>query len=299
MKKINYARLPTEQPNPKSQKLDLLTVDQILTVINDEDSSVPKAVKKVKHQITDAVNLICSALRNKGRLIFAGAGTSGRLAVIEAAECPPTFGTPPSLVQAVIAGGRKAVFRSQEGAEDKSEEAEKIFRKKLTKRDVLVGIAASGVTPFVRGALKAANEKGASTILISCHSSTPLRSLANCIISPNVGPEVISGSTRLKAGTATKLILNMLTATSMIRLGKVYQNWMVDVQPKSKKLTARALRLIQKLGEVSNVDAHKYMIRAHMNVKLAILMAKMGYGYAEARNKLNRASGFLRRALGK
>ncbi len=299
MKKINYARLPTEQSNPKSQKLDLLTVDQILTVINDEDSAVPKAVKKIKHRIAGGVNIICSALQNKGRLFFAGAGTSGRLGVIEAAECPPTFGTPPSLVQAVIAGGKKAVFRSQEGAEDQYEEAVRIFRKKLTKRDVLVGIAASGVTPFVRGALKVAKEKKASTILISCHPSTPLRSLADCIISPNVGPEVISGSTRLKAGTATKLILNMLTATTMIRLGKVYQNWMVDVQPKSKKLTARALRLIQKLGEVSNVDAHKYMLRAHMNVKLAILMAKMGYGYEEARNKLNKASGFLRRALRK
>ncbi|MBI4431713.1 MAG: N-acetylmuramic acid 6-phosphate etherase [Candidatus Omnitrophica bacterium] len=299
MKKVDYAGLPTEKPHPKSAKIDLLSTDEIIMLINSEDLNVPRSVGKVRHKIGESVEMIVSALRNKGRLFFAGAGTSGRLGVIEAAECPPTFGTPSSLVQAVIAGGKQAVFRSQEGAEDDAGSAFKIFRKKLRHGDVLVGIAASGITPFVRGALKAARTKRARTILISCNSTTPMKNLADCVIAPKIGPEVISGSTRLKAGTATKLILNMLTAASMIRLGKVYQNWMVDVQPKSRKLVARALCLIQKIGNVSDVEAKKYMIRAHMNVKLAILMAKMGYTYQESRSKLKKASGFLRRALGK
>ena len=297
MGKINYAKLPTEQPNPKSKKIDRLTAAQIIALINQEDQTVPRAVGKVKRQIARGVKLIVSALKKGGSIFFAGAGTSGRLGVLEAAECPPTFNTRSSLVQAVMAGGKKAVFRSQEGAEDRGDEALRIFRRKLRRNDILIGIAASGVTPFVRGALQAAKEKAAGTLLVACNRTASLTHLADCLIAPKVGPEVITGSTRLKAGTATKLILNMLTVTSMIRLGKVYQNWMVDLQPKSKKLRARALRIIQRLGSVPPRKAEICLEDAKRNVKLAILMAKKGWDYPTAAAKLKSSSGFLRHAL--
>jgi N-acetylmuramic acid 6-phosphate etherase len=297
MKKINYAKLPTEQPNPRSRRIDTLPIRKILDIINSEDASVPKAVGKVKKKITQGVELIVSSFHDGGRLFFAGAGTSGRLGIIEAAECPPTFNTRPSLVQAVMAGGKRAVFRSKEGAEDQLDEGFKIFCGKLKKQDILVGIAASGVTPFVQGALKAAKFKGAPTILIACNSTPSLNNLVDCLIAPKVGPEIITGSTRLKAGTATKLVLNMLTVTSMVRIGKVYQNWMVDLQPKSKKLTARALRIIQQLGGVTPEKADYYLQKANKKVKLAILMAKKGLDYSSASKKLKKTSGFLEKAL--
>lgn len=297
MKKIDYARLPTEKSNPRSRHIDCLPVERILEIINQEDTKVPLAVARVKKKIARAVTLIVARLKKGGRLFFAGAGTSGRLAILEAAECPPTFNTPPSLVQAVIAGGKKAVFRSQEGTEDRRDEGYKIFSRKITGKDVLVGIAASGVTPFVAGALQAAKAKKASTILIACNSAPPFKNLADCLISPRTGPEVITGSTRLKAGTATKLILNMLTVASMIQLGRVYQNWMVDLQPKSRKLRARALRLIERLGEVSPKEALDYFERARKNAKPAILMARKRLNYSQALKKLKSASGFLRKAL--
>lgn len=294
---MDYDKLPTEQSNPRSKKIDRLPIQKILEIMNQEDAIVPKAVCQVKPSIVRGVKIISHALKNGGRLFFAGAGTSGRLGVIEAAECPPTFNTPPSLVQAVMAGGKQAVFRSQEGAEDKRADAVRIFKKKIKTKDVVVGIAASGMTPFVRGALQAAKEKGARTILIACHSRPPVRHLVDCLISPKVGPEVISGSTRLKAGTAAKLILNMLTVASMIQLGKVYQNWMVDLQPKSKKLRARALRIIKRLGDVPWQDAEIYFRKAKKNVKLAVVMAKKGWDYQKASAKLMGTSGFLQKAL--
>ncbi len=297
MEKINFAKLPTEQSNPRSRKIDCLSVRTILDIMNREDQTVPQAVCKVKNQIAQGVRLIVRTLKNKGRLFFAGAGTSGRLGVLEAAECPPTFNTPLSLIQAVMAGGKQAVFHSKEGAEDKRKESLSLFRKKLNKRDTLVGIAASGVTPFVAGALRAAKEKGTTTILIACNVTSPLKGLVDCLIAPKVGPEIITGSTRLKAGTATKLILNMLTVASMIQLGKVYENWMVDLQPKSKKLTARALRIIRYLGSVPPGNAERYFRKARKNVKLAILMAKKNLDYQEASRKLKENSGFLRKAL--
>jgi N-acetylmuramic acid 6-phosphate etherase len=295
--KINYSRLPTEQNNPRTRKIDTLSTPEILKLIHEEDRLLPLAVWKVQSQIARGVNLIAASLQNGGRLFFAGAGTSGRLGVIEAAECPPTFNTPPSLVQAVMAGGRKAVFRSQEGAEDRRVEALQIFRRKLKKGDVLVGIAASGVTPFVQGAFQAAKEKKARTLLVTCNPSPAAKNLFDYLIAPNVGPEVISGSTRLKAGTATKLILNMLTVASMIRLGKVYRNWMVDLQPKSKKLKARALRLIEYLGSVPPKDSEKHLLRAKGKVKHAILMAKRNWDYKKASKALKETRGFLAKAL--
>ena len=294
---IDFSKLPTEQPNPRSKKIHQLSIPEILSVMNKEDEGVPKAIRSVKPRIAKAVKMIVRSLKNRGRLFFAGAGTSGRLGFMEAAECPPTFNTPPLLVQAVMAGGRRAVFRSKEGAEDRREEALRIFQKKLRANDVLVGIAASGVTPFVQGALAAAKEKNAATILIACNTDSPLRGLVDCLIAPKTGSEIITGSTRLKAGTAAKLILNMLTVTSMIQLGKVYQNWMIDLQPKSKKLYARALRIIQEIGSVSNQEAEHYLGRAKKNVKVAIVMAKKKLDYQKASQKLKETSGFLEKAL--
>lgn len=299
MRMINFAKLPTEQPNLRSKSIDRLPVEAILALINEEDQKVPAAVGKVKKSIARGVNFIVNSIKSGGRIFFAGAGTSGRLGVLEAAECPPTFNTPPSLAQAVMAGGKRAVFRSQEGAEDRREESLRIFRKKLRPGDILIGIAASGVTPFVAGAFQAAREKKVPTILVACNASSPLKGLADCLISPKVGPEVITGSTRLKAGTAAKLILNMLTVTSMVRLGKVYRNWMVDLQPKSKKLTARAVRLIARLGEVTPEEAKNYLRKADKKVKPAILMARKKWTYSTAVRKLKKASGFLEQALRK
>lgn len=298
MKKAIYAKLPTEQNNPRSRKIDRLSIEKIIEVINREDQTVPRAVAKVKPQIAQGVRIITAALKNGGRLFFAGAGTSGRLGVLEAAECPPTFDTPPSLVQAVMAGGDKAVFRSQEGAEDNKKAALKIFRKKLRKGDVVVGIAASGVTPFVAGAFEAARKKKAKTILVACNDAVPFRHLINCLIAPKAGPEIITGSTRLKAGTATKLVLNMLTVTSMIQLGKVYKNWMVDLQPKSQKLVYRGLRLIETLGGVPAAEAEKVFDASQKHVKAAILMAQKGWDYPTAVRKLKKTGGFLQKALG-
>ncbi|HTL47520.1 MAG TPA: N-acetylmuramic acid 6-phosphate etherase [Verrucomicrobiae bacterium] len=297
MKKIDYAKLLTEQRNPRTRNLDRLDTAGILRLMHHEDMSVPRAVWKVRKQVARGVDMVVAAVRAKGRVFFAGAGTSGRLGVLEAAECPPTFNTPPGLFQAVIAGGKKAVFRSQEGAEDREQEAFRIFSKKLRRGDLVIGIAASGVTPFVRGALRAARKKQNKTILVSCNKKTLPRELVDCLIVPETGPEVISGSTRLKAGTATKLVLNMLTAASMVRLGKVYENWMVDLQPKSKKLRSRALRIIQHLGEVSPREAENCLAESRRNVKVAILMAKKGWDYEQARSRLKETAGFLGKAL--
>ena len=297
MKKALYAKLPTEQNNPRSRRIDTLTLEQILHLINKEDVSVPKAVARVKPQIADGVRLITTSLKRKGRIFFTGAGTSGRLGVLEAAECPPTFSTPPSLIQAVMAGGKKAVFQSQEGAEDKEKEGYSLFRKKLKTNDIVIGIAASGVTPFVRGAFRAAKKKHLKTILVTCNPSYKKGPLTNCVIAPYVGPEVITGSTRLKAGTATKLVLNMLTVTSMIRMGKVYRNWMVDLQPKSRKLVFRGLRLIEQLGGVPAAEAEKVFAASQKHVKVAILMAQKKWDYPTAVRKLRKANGFLQKAL--
>ena len=297
MKKVVYSKLPTEQNNPRSQKIDEVPVEEILSIINREDQSVPAAVAKVKKEIAAGVKIIVGQLKSGGRIFFVGAGTSGRLGVLEAAECPPTFSTPPSLVQAVMAGGKKAVFRSQEGAEDNREAALMIFRKKIRKNDVVIGIAASGVTPFVAGAFMAAKEKKAKTILVACNDASPFKNLIDCLIAPKPGPEVITGSTRLKAGTATKLVLNMLTVASMIKMGKVYKNWMVDLQPKSKKLVARGIRLVEMLGNVPANRAEDYFEKAHQNVKAAILMAQKDLDFSSASKLLRKNSGFLKKAL--
>ena len=230
-----------------------------------------------------------------GRLFFLGAGTSGRLGVIEAAECPPTFHTTPSLVQAFIAGGRRAVFRSQEGAEDRGRDARALVRQRIHTGDVVVGIAASGVTPFVTDGLREAAKRGAGTILVTCNprSTAP----AHIRIALSVGPEVLTGSTRLKAGTATKLVLNMLTLGAMVQLGKTYGNLMVDVRPTSKKLRARAVRIIQTLTRCSPRHAESVLQLARGRVKPAVVMLAQGLTYAAAKKQLAQHHGVLRRAL--
>ena len=293
----SYATLPTEQPNPRTRALDRLSVERILHLMNREDARVPRALAGVIPQIATAVSLIVAALREGGRLFFLGAGTSGRLGVIEAAECPPTFHTPPELMQAIIAGGRGAVFRSREGAEDDRAQARQEIRRRVRAGDVVVGIAASGVTPFVVTGLRTAKTRGASTLLVTCHTHVKARTFADVCISPSVGPEVIAGSTRLKAATATKLILNMLTVASMVRLGKVYGNLMVDVRPTSRKLTARALGIIQTVAGVSSRQAAVSLRQSKRHTKVAIVMAALGVTDREARRLLARHGGMLRRIL--
>ena len=296
---VRYAQLPTEQPNPRTRALDRLPVERVLRLINQEDALVPRAVSRSIPRIAAAVNLIVRALRHGGRLFFLGAGTSGRLGVLEAAECPPTFQTPPSMVQALIAGGRPAVFRSREGAEDDRIDARATIRRRVRSGDAVVGIAASGITPFVSAGLQAAKARGASTILLTCHAKFRRPPFVDACIVAATGPEILAGSTRLKAGTATKLLLNMLTVASMVQLGKVYGHWMVDVRPTSRKLTARALRLIQQLGGVSPQQAKRLLAQSGKQVKVAIVMARRGLDAPAARALLAQHDGMLRKILAK
>ena len=294
MSRIRYDRLPTERPNPRTRELDRLSPLELARLMHRADAEAIRAVGRVAPSIGRAVELIVDSLSRGGRLVFVGAGTSGRLGVLEAAECPPTFGTQPSLVQAVIAGGRSAVFRSAEGAEDDAAEGARQLRRRTRAGDVVVGIAASGVTPFVRGALGEARRRGARTILVTCNPRVPRRA-ARVVITLAVGPEVLAGSTRLKAGTATKVTLNALTTATFTRLGKVYGNRMVDLRPRSAKLRARACRLVAIVGKVSAPDAARLLRKAGGSAKLAIVMARLGVGANDATRMLRGASGSLRR----
>jgi len=308
---LRYERLATERANRASARLDRLDARRIATLMNREDARAVRAVGRVAREIASAVDLIVAALGAGGRLIFVGAGTSGRLGVLEAAECPPTFGTPPSRVQAIMAGGRASVFRSREGAEDDTRAGARAVRAGVRGGDVVVGVSASGVTPFVQGALAAARRAGAKTVLVSCNPARALlgrpsgaggpakasrrqtRKTANVIIAPAPGPEVLAGSTRLKAGTATKLILNTLTTASMARLGKVYGNRMVDVQPRSRKLRERAARLVAEIGAVPPARARRLLAAAGGRVPVAIVMARRDLP-ADAAARALRVAGSLR-----
>jgi N-acetylmuramic acid 6-phosphate etherase len=294
--RIRYDRLPTERVNPETGRLDRLCPAQIARLMNRADRRAVRAVGRAAPAIGRAVDLIVGALSRRGRLIFVGAGTSGRLGVIEAAECPPTFDTPPSLVQAVIAGGKRTVFRSAEGAEDDGPDGARQIRRRVRAGDVVVGIAASGVTPFVRAALREARRRGAATALVTCNPQVPA-SAARVVIALAVGPEVLTGSTRLKAGTATKLALNTLTTASFARLGKVYGNRMVDLRPRSAKLRARALRLVVQVGRVSPREAERLLKASGGSAKVAIAMARLRVDAKEARRRLKAANGVLRLAL--
>ncbi len=296
VRRVRYERLPTERSDPRSRDLDRLSPAEIATLMNRADHAAVKAVARAAPAIGRAVELIVETLSRGGRLIFVGAGTSGRLGVLEAAECPPTFGTPRMLVEAVIAGGRRAVFRSAEGAEDDAADGARQIRGRVRAGDVVVGIAASGVTAFVRAALETARRRRAATILVTCNPRLRGRA-ARVLIPLAVGPEVLAGSTRLKAGTATKLTLNTLTTAAFARLGKVYGNRMVDVRPGSAKLRARALGLVREIGRVRAAEAQRLLGAAGGSAKLAIVMARLRVGSKEARQMLKSASGSLRQLL--
>jgi N-acetylmuramic acid 6-phosphate etherase len=294
-----WRSLPTEQINPATLDIDKLDATDIVERMLGEDRLVIAAVKREKVRIAAGVDIMTQALRTGGRIILVGAGTSGRLGVLEAAEIPPTFGTDPDLVQAVIAGGRGAVFRAREGAEDNRENGARSLRRlRPTKSDVVIGVSASGITQFVLGALESARAAGARIIFVTCDPRAQLQELVDLTITPAVGPEIIAGSTRLKAGTATKLVLNMLTSASMIRTGKTYGNLMVDVRTGSEKLRDRARRII---GIVTGLDydhAEKLLEKARWNVKAAIVMQKGGLSYKQSLARLRRANGFVREAIG-
>lgn len=264
-----FAKLATEKENPRSKYLDKLSPEAIVSLMNREDRRVLQAIAERKREIGKGIQMISEALRKGGSLYFMGAGTSGRLGVIEAAECPPTFNTSPNQVRAVMAGGNAAVFKSKEGAEDSIPKGRQAGAK-LRRIDVLVGIAASGITPFVRAGLQAAKAKGAGTILLTCNPASTTGKAADLLIALDTGPEVLTGSTRLKAGSACKMVLNMLTTGSMVRLGKVYGHWMVDLQPKSAKLVARGIRLIERLGRTSEKEAERLFKATKGRVKVAI-----------------------------
>ncbi len=263
----------TEKRNRASANIDRLSTRQIVDLINSQDSLVPAAVARQYKQIAAAIDLIVARFREGGRLFYVGAGTSGRLGVLDASECPPTFGVSPSLVQGIIAGGRRALVRAVEGAEDyPSDGAAAIRNRRVRASDVVVGLAACGMTPFVLGALKQARQIGAATIFVTCAPEAVAHIPAQIIINPVVGPEVVTGSTRMKAGTATKLVLNTITTAVMIRLGKVYGNLMVDLKATNEKLRDRSLRIVMEMTKLSRIRAARLLARAEGKVKAAIVM---------------------------
>jgi N-acetylmuramic acid 6-phosphate etherase len=293
------SKLHTEQRNKNSMDIDVRSTSEILKIINNEDKTVPLAVENELPYIEQAVELIVTALKNGGRLLYFGAGTSGRIGVVDAAECPPTFGTPPDLIQGFIAGGKEAMFRAQEGAEDLEENGAKdVVKAKVKSKDVVCGIAASRRTPYVIGAVKKAKELGAKTIYVTCNPRDEFNiKEADIAICPYVGSEVIMGSTRMKSGTAQKLVLNMLTTASMIRLGKVYENMMIDLQMTNKKLVERSKRIVMTITGVSYDKAADVLKKADGHVKTALVMIKANVSATEARKRLKNTEGFVRKAI--
>ncbi len=293
------SNLSTEQRNEKSKDIDFASTAEILKIINNEDKTVPFAVEKELPYIEKAVDKIVEAMKNGGRLLYFGAGTSGRLGVVDASECPPTFGTKPEMVQGFIAGGEAAMFVAQEGAEDFEENGAKdVLAAKVNSNDVVCGIAASRRTPYVIGAVKKAKQLGATTLYITC---TPRDTFnideVDIPICPYVGPEVVMGSTRMKSGTAQKLVLNMLTTTAMVRLGKTYENMMIDLQMTNKKLVERAKRIVMTITGVDYEEATKYLEASNYHVKSALVMILAKVTFEEAKDRLEKADGFVRKAL--
>ena len=294
-----WQSLPTEAINPATLDIDQLDPADIVEVMLNEDRKMLSAVHREKERIAVGVDILTQVLRKGGRIVFVGAGTSGRLGVVEAAEMPPTFGTDEDLVLAIMAGGKEAVLQAREGVEDNYEEgARSVNRLRPKNRDVVIGVSASGMTPFVRGALTRARRAGSKIIFVTCDPQTELQTFVDLTIAPAVGPEVIAGSTRLKAGTATKIVLNMLTTAAMIRTGKTYGNLMVDVQMDSEKLRDRARRIISAVTGLEDEAADRLLKRAKGNVKAAIVMQKTGLPYARASARLRRAHDVIRDAIG-
>lgn len=290
--------LATEQRNPHSQHIDTASTREILRVINIEDHRVPIAVRQEIPHIAESVDLVVEAFKNDGRLFYVGAGTSGRLGVVDASECPPTFGTDPAQVQGIIAGGRDAVFESQEGAEDVPEAGAQALRDRgVTKRDVVCGIASSGRTPYVVGAVEHARSIGATSLFVTTIPRDAFDVKVDVAICPAVGPEVVMGSTRMKSGTAQKLVLNMITTAAMVRVGKVYENMMVDLQRTSEKLVERAHRTVMMVTGLDYDDAVAAVDAADGHVKTAIVMVLAGVDAEAARRRLDAADGFVRPAI--
>src|SRR5579864_8401931 len=294
-----WQSLPTEAINPATLAIDKQSPADIVEEMLTEDRKMLAAVQREKDRIAVGIEIITQALRRGGRVVFVGAGTSGRLGVVESAEMPPTFGTSPDLVLAVMAGGKNAVLRAKEGVEDNYEEgARSMNRLKPSKKDVVIGVSASGMTQFVRGALTRARRATSKIIFVTCDPRTELQTFVDLTIAPAVGPEVIAGSTRLKAGTATKIVLNMLTTAAMIRIGKTYGNLMVDVQMGSEKMRDRARRIVTIVTGLEYDAADKLLRRAHWNVKAAIVMQRSGASYQQSLTRLRRAHDFVRDAIG-
>src|SRR5947209_3015443 len=294
-----WQSLPTEAINPATLAIDKQSAADIVEEMLSEDRKMLAAVQREKERIAVGIDIITQSLRKGGRIIFVGAGTSGRLGVLESAEMPPTFGTSPELVLAIMAGGRNAVVRAKEGIEDNYEEGSRLVnRLRPGRKDVVIGLSASGMTQFVRGALTRARRAGSKIVFVTCDPRTELQTFVDLTIAPAVGPEVIAGSTRLKAGAATKMVLNMLTTASMIRIGKTYGNLMVDVQMGSEKLRDRARRIIIIVTGLEYDDADKLLRRAHWNVKAAIVMKKSRLTYTQALSRLRRAHDVVRDAIG-
>lgn len=288
----------TERRNGASRNLDRMTAMEIVRLMNREDRRVAEAVGRELPAIARAVEAIVAAIRAGGRLFYVGAGSSGRMAVLDAAEVPPTFGISPKVVQALIAGGRRAIERAVEGAEDSPRNAERDLKARgLRRGDVVVGITASGTTPYVRGALEYARRRGAMTVAITSNRKMPVARLAKIVIAPNVGPEVLTGSTRLKAGTSQKMVLNMLSTAVMARLGHVYQNLMIDAKPTNEKVRRRGVRMLAEASGASVSAAEDTLRQAGNNLRVALVMLKLGKGASEVRRVLSVTGGNLQAAL--
>ncbi|MEO5761690.1 MAG: N-acetylmuramic acid 6-phosphate etherase [Vicinamibacteria bacterium] len=292
----HWSRLLTESRNPRSLNLDRMATEKVVTLLLDEDRLAIVEAKKKSRDVASAARLVANAIALGGRTIFVGAGTSGRLGVLEAAECPPTFGTKPEMILGIMAGGEEAVFRAQEGSEDRADHGDAAVSD-VTSKDIVIGISASSVTPFVRAALKRARTRRAKTVLVTCAPNTRLSSLANVVIAIRTGPEVLTGSTRLKAGSATKAVLNAITTAAMIRVGKAYTNFMVDLRQTSKKLEDRARRIVAIAASVDLVEADRLVRAADNEVKTAIVMGLLKVEAPAARKKLGTAEGHVRKAI--
>jgi N-acetylmuramic acid 6-phosphate etherase len=292
------ATLVTESRNPDTYGIDIMSTEEIIRLINKEDQKVALAVGKEIPYLIQAVELISTAFKRGGRLIYVGAGTSGRLGVLDAAECPPTFGSNPEMIQGIIAGGYDALVRAQEGSEDKYEQGEIDLKKKnITSKDVVCGIAASQRTPYVIGALEQAKKLGAKTVFVICNPREKVKIDVDVAICPVAGPEVIMGSTRMKAGTAQKMVLNILTTSAMIKLGKVYENMMIDLQQNSKKLIERSKKIIMIAADITYEEAEFYLNSTRGHVKSAILMALTKLDLEKVEKLLEKNEGFIKKAL--
>ncbi|MGL4451045.1 MAG: N-acetylmuramic acid 6-phosphate etherase [Sarcina sp.] len=298
MRSVNLEGLTTEMRNESTLDIDTVKTLELVKRINDEDKKVALAVEKELPKIAEAIDEIFKGVKKGGRLIYIGAGTSGRLGILDASECPPTFGVSEEFVQGIIAGGTEAIFRAKEGVEDSSEEGEKSLRAiNINSNDSIVGLAASGRTPFVLGGLGYANSVGATTIAISCNKNSKIGQVAKISIEPSVGAEVVTGSTRLKAGTAQKLILNMLSTSVMIKLGKVYSNLMVDLKPSNEKLIERSKNILCEATGISYEKSEEVLLKTNFDVKLAIFIVLSNLDIDEAKERLKSCDGYISEAM--